>query len=472
MADPVKTEVLWTDPDKTRMVPPPGMGERTIISTDVRTGPRTGQALTMSAAAENSHLNGALYGRTHVLFEIKSTGSLVHPSLQTGMNAGRGTRLPLNLALVIDRSGSMDGEPLEYAKRACGYVVDLLEPNDILSVVTFEETAEVIMPARRVVNKALVKEYINRIYAGNTTNLSEGLLQGCMQANSVKSENSLNRVLLLTDGEPTAGIKDFSSIVGLVAEQKARGITVTALGFGPDYNEELMAGIARRSGGNYYHVSRPDLIPEVFRRELDTLMRITARNLRLRVHTQRGVVVRQVYGQQPTFGANAAEIVLSDVERESGISSLWQFEVSPRPDGNFRTIRAELLYDDASTGRCERLSAEVIHSFTRDQREIADGVDGRIRAEAEVAEATRALDRTIMTARTQQIDRTIVMQELQRTKTLMLDRGMGSRAGEITLAMSEIESGSSVEKTLMGAVYQIDQGKTNLSPGGGADNRQ
>ena len=159
----------------------------------------------------------------------------------------------------------MEGEPLEYAKRACAYVVDLLEPNDILSVITFEDGADVIMPARRVVNKALVKDYINRIYAGNTTNLYEGLMTACQQVASVKSENTLNRVLLLTDGEPTAGTKDFASIVGQVAEQKGRGITVTALGFGPDYNEELMAGIARRSGGNYYYIARPELIPEVFR---------------------------------------------------------------------------------------------------------------------------------------------------------------------------------------------------------------
>jgi len=464
---------MYTDPDRTRMVPPPGQGERTLISSDSVGASPGGQALALYAFADNKYVSNSTYAKSHVLFEIRSTGSLIHPSLQTGMNAGRGTRLPLNLALVIDRSGSMDGEPLEYAKRACGYVVDLLEPNDILSVITFEESAEVIMPARRVINKPLVKEYINRIYAGNTTNLSDGLMQGCLQVATVKSENSLNRVLLLTDGEPTAGVRDFASIVSQVSEQKARGITVTALGFGPDYNEELLAGIARRSGGNYYHVSRPDLIPEVFRRELDSLMRITARNLRLRVQAQRGVQLRQVYGQQPTFGSRAAEIVLPDVERESAITSLWEFEMAPRPEGNFRTVRAELLYDDASTGRCERLLTELVQTFTSDEAQIKDNVDRRVQGEVEVAQATRSLDRTIMTARTQQMDRTVVMAELERTKTLMMERGMGSQAREITLAMNEIQSGGSVEKTLMGAVYQLDQGKTHLvSEDGTADSRK
>ena len=83
----------------------------------------------------------------------------------------------------------MEGEPIEYVKRACEYVVDMLEPNDILSIVTFEEQVDVLMPARRVVNKALVKEHIRRIEVGNTTNLYDGLMAGCMQISAVQSHN-------------------------------------------------------------------------------------------------------------------------------------------------------------------------------------------------------------------------------------------------------------------------------------------
>src|SRR3979411_2628066 len=97
--------------------------------------------------------------REHALVVIKASGQQI------------GRRAPINVCLCIDRSGSMEGEPLEYVKRACGYVVDLLEPSDVLSVVTFEEQLDVVMPARRVMNKALIKEHINRIQAGNTTNL-------------------------------------------------------------------------------------------------------------------------------------------------------------------------------------------------------------------------------------------------------------------------------------------------------------
>ena len=447
--DPDRTRLSSVDPNRTQMADPnrTQMADpnRTRLGGDPAGGLRT---LTLGAVPGNAYALAGDLIREHVLFDIRAGGGRA------------GTRLPLNISLVLDRSGSMEGEPLEYAKRACAYVVDLLEPDDILSVVTFEEGADVIMPARRVANKALVKDYINRIYTGNTTNLYEGLMTACQQVASVKTANTLNRVLLLTDGEPTAGTRDFASIVGQAAEQKSRGITVTALGFGPDYNEELMAGIARRSGGNYYYIARPELIPEVFRRELDTLMRITARNLRLSLALARGVSVRQVYGQQPAFGARSAEVTLIDVEQATGLSSLWELEMTSRPPGTYRVAVAELLYDDALTGRTEKITADVVQEFTTDRLKIGAGADPRVASEIAVAQAARSLDRTVMGMKTQQMDRTQAMQELNRTKTLMLDQGKLAQAQQITQAMSDIQGGGSVEKTLMGTIYTLDQGKT------------
>jgi Ca-activated chloride channel family protein len=310
-----------------------------------------------------------------------------------------------------------------------------------------------------VINKELVKEYINKIYVGNTTNLFEGLLLGYQQVNSVKSDNTLNRVLLLTDGEPTAGTKDFASIVAQVGDQKARGITVTALGFGPDYNEELMAGIARRSGGNYYNIVRSELIPEVFRKELDTLMRTAARNLRFRLHLPSGVTVKQAYGNTPAHGDRSAEVTLSDVEHNSSLTSLWELELAPRPPGVYRVAQAELVYDDAITGEQEHLEADVVVRFVTQRARVDCGVDERVKREIEIAEAAKSLDRTVSSMRTQQIDAEAVMRELNRTKTLMLDRGLLAQADQITQAIQEIEDGGRIEKTLVRTIYNMDQGK-------------
>ncbi len=119
-----------------------------------------------------------------------------------------------------------------------------------------------------------------------------------------------------------------------------------------------------------------------------------------------------------------------------------------------------MFYDDALTGKQEKLASDVVIEFTSDRARIATGLDPRVQSEIEVARAARSLDKTVMGMKTQQIDRTQVMQELNRTKTLMLDRGKLTQAQQITQAMQEIQSGGSVEKTLMGTIYTLDQGKT------------
>src|SRR5947209_9977848 len=211
---------------------------------------------------------------------------------------GMGTRTPLNLCLVIDRSGSMEGPPLDFVKQACVFVVDLLSPDDVLSIVTFEETVDTLMPPQRVTNRQAIKDGIARIMPGNTTNLHGGMSLAAQNISQVSDPGRAARMIVLTDGDPTAGIKDFSALVTYAAVIKTKGITATFLGFGPDYNEELLAGMAKRAGGNYYYIPRPELIPEIFRTELEKLMTNVARNLNLNLKTARWVTLRNTANAQ------------------------------------------------------------------------------------------------------------------------------------------------------------------------------
>lgn len=427
--DPARTQMAF-DPSRTQMAGP------------------AEKALTMECAAGNRYAMATRATREHALVSLRASGVM------------GGARMPLNLCLIIDRSGSMEGAPLEYVKRACGYVVDLLEPNDVLSIVAFEQRVDIIMPARKVVNKMLVKEHINRIEPGNTTNLYDGIVAGASQIASVYSGNYVNRALLFTDGDPTEGIKDFHSIVGQVAEQKSRGITITALGFGEEYNEELLAGIAKRSGGNYYYITRPDLIPEVFRKELETLMTVVARNLHLKLHMSKWVQLRQAYGKLPTYGNGYAEITMPDVERGSAESALFEIELGPRPAGTYRIGKAELTYDDSVTGRTEHLSEDIVVEFTSDQNLVSANVNPQVQREIEVAMASRNLERTVMGMRTQQIAPGMAVQELEKTKAMLVSQGKVVQAQDIQQAIDNINQGAGVEKTLVGTIYNLDRGRT------------
>ena len=338
--------MLGGDPNRTQMGVAPG---QTVMGSPITGG--QGATLSLSVRVSNALAAAGERTRAHVLTQVTA--------LAGGGGVG-GRRLPVNVALVIDRSGSMEGAPLEYVKRACAYVVDLLGPDDVLSIVTFEESVDVLMPARRVADRELIKQHLTRVVPGNTTNLFDGLYAGGAQLASVPEFGRyVTRILLLTDGEPTAGLKDFQSIVGQVADLKARGISVTALGFGPEYNEELMAGIARRSGGNYYFIERPEQIPDVFKnRDGDRCWASRRRNAQLTLALPRGVIVRQCYGSPPNFAGRTASIPLPDIEGGATVTRLWEVDYEPRPAAIYRVAKAILSYDDGATGQRRDAHAE------------------------------------------------------------------------------------------------------------------
>jgi len=460
--DPNKTQLtgapMLNDPNKTQMMGrgPSMTGAFDPLKTTAMSAMPSGPTVSVELVPgrEATMANGP--AREQFLVEFTAGGG--GPALP-GAGFGTGQRTPLNLCLVIDRSGSMEGAPLDYAKQACSYVVDMLGPNDILSIVTFEETVDVLMPPQRVTNKGPIKEGIQRLMPGNTTNLYDGLALGMQQVASANDPGRATRLVVLTDGDPTAGIKDFSALVAHAGEIKSRGITCTFLGFGPDYNEELLASMAKRAGGNYYFIPQPQMIPEVFRVELDKMMTAAARNIRLSVKTARWVTMRS-----PAPGPNGeVELQLADIERGAGITQVFDFEFTNHPLGWYRVAAGKLTYDDLSSGRTESVDLDFIMEFTGDQARYSLPVNPRVQSAAQVAIASRAVEKTIMGLKTGMITAYGAVQELQKTQMLLLNEGRTAEAQEVTMALRALQTGDSgqAEKTLMGTMVHLDQGKTN-----------
>lgn len=433
--------------DRTQRVLPPGDATQVISGSEPTTVAQP--SVSMEIIPGSTHALATRRTTEHILVQIKAPGSI-------------GARRPLNLALAVDRSGSMEGEPLAYVKQACSHIVDLLTPSDVLSIVTFEDQVDVVMPARRVVNRDLIKQLIARIQAGRTTNLYDGILTACNQVASVPPGQYLNRVLVFTDGEPTAGIKDFAAITGLASEQKAKGIAITTLGFGPEYNEELLVGIARRGGGTFYHISRPELIPEVFRKELSSLLTTAASDLRLHIQFPRWVSIRHVYGLQAQYGTRSAEIQLPDLEAGAALAVLAELEFEPRPTGPYRIAVATLRYTDtASAGKEQTATAHVEVEFVADESLVSQGRNPLVAAQLEVARASAALERTVMGMKTQQISPATALLELEKTRALLTAQGRTQEAQQVTEAIERIKQGSrsDAEKTLIGTLFTLEKGK-------------
>lgn len=443
------------DPNKTMIGGPgqvPDLQRTQAVNVSATVGPSI--TATVFPGRTASMANGP--AREQFLIEIEARRDPGLPGIASGSQ-----RTPLNLCLVLDRSGSMEGPPLEYAKQACQYVVDLLGPNDILSIVTFEEVVNVLMPPQRVSAKDPIKAGIAAITAGNTTDLYGGIAQGLNQVVQSNEPGRATRLVILSDGDPTTGIKDFASLTAFAGEVKAKGVTATFLGFGPDYNEELLATMARKAGGNYAYIPRPELIPEVFRLEVDKMMAAAATNLTLNLDMARWVNLRGGTGITTPPTGDKLTIPLADLEQGAVIQQLLDFEFPNHPLGHYRIASASLQYDDAGTGKVQTIPIDLVIEFTADASRYSAPVDPRVANAAELSFASRAVEKTIMGMKSGQITSQMAIAELQKTQAMMLKDGRVQDAQEVTMALRALSTGDmdTAQKTLMGTMVNLDQGK-------------
>lgn len=218
----------------------------------------------------------------------------LHPQPSAGP---RTPRRPLNLSLVIDRSGSMAGRSLTQALKAAETLVEQLGPDDVLSLVVYDDKVETILPPGNVSNKPAIREMIRRVRAGGTTNLSGGWLKGCEHVLTRRGADMIHRVLLLTDGQANVGVVDPKILIATARQKADDGVVTTTLGFGANFNEDLLIGMAQAAGGNFYFIQTPDDAEEVFRIEVESLASVLAQNLVLTLAPvpESGVQIQNLY---------------------------------------------------------------------------------------------------------------------------------------------------------------------------------
>jgi Ca-activated chloride channel homolog len=200
---------------------------------------------------------------------------------------------PLNLSLVIDRSGSMAGEKLEYVKEAAAHALRLLHEADRVSVVIYDDEVQVLsasQPATPRLRDELIRK-LRAVHSGGSTDLYGGWQAGCGQVLDGGTDDFINRVLLLTDGLANVGTVDHEAIVTGVKAERRAGITTTTFGVGSDFNQFLLHGMADNGGGHFYFIDQPAKIPALFSSELGEMLTVTARNLVLEIGVPEGVTI-------------------------------------------------------------------------------------------------------------------------------------------------------------------------------------
>lgn len=188
------------------------------------------------------------------------------------------TRPTQTIAVVLDRSGSMDGKPLAEAQRCAEFVATRLRSTDAMSVVQFDNRVERLLPATTIGDGGRVRAAIATIQSGGNTNLHGGWLEGAQTLADIPV-SGLNRVILLSDGCANEGVTDSQEISSQCAAWAAKGITTSTYGLGRSFNEELMVAMARAGGGNHYYGDTAEDLMEPFEQELDLLANLALRQV-------------------------------------------------------------------------------------------------------------------------------------------------------------------------------------------------
>lgn len=257
-------------------------------------------------------------------------------------------RVPLNISLVLDRSGSMAGEPLAYVKKASQFVVQQLNSSDYLSIVQYDDAVDVVSPSGLVQQPERIKQLIERISAGGTTNLSGGMLKGYEQVATSQQEQYINRVLLLSDGLANEGITDPAALQEIAKKHfREKGIGLSTFGVGSNFNERLMQQLSEYGGGNYHFIASPDGIPQIFEKELEGLLSVVAQQVQVKVqYDAEQLQCSKVYGYPAEQQAGLVSIPFNDVFAQEEKTLLLAFEVKGKLSGNL-SFELALDYFDA-----------------------------------------------------------------------------------------------------------------------------
>ncbi len=267
---------------------------------------------------------------------------------------------PLNLALVIDRSGSMNApDKWPYLQQSLRVFFRGLDSDDIVAVVGYDDQAEVVLPAQRVGDCRWIERTIERLYPRGSTNLHAGLMLGFQEVDKNFDIRRNNRVILLTDGIANRGVTDSGEIARQALAYNERGIYLSTIGLGLDFNDELLSQLARQGKGAYHFVDSAEEMDKVFRREVAGLVEKVAREVAVTVYPEEGVEMVSLTGYDGRPPAGPVQITMQELGTGDGQVLLAQLQVSPGWDRERMIASVTLEYFDIFAQRAEQVTQEI-----------------------------------------------------------------------------------------------------------------
>lgn len=303
-------------------------------------------------------------------------------------------RPPLSLAVVIDRSGSMTGEPMQNAKAAAARLVSQLAEGDAFSIVTYSSSDETVMPMVRATdaNKRAAMAAIANIEDDGGTCISCGLVRGAAELASSPVAGGVQRIVLISDGQANEGIYDRDELAQLAANTAAKGTSISTVGVGLDFDEVTMVRLADVGRGNYYFVEDTRHLDAMFATELGGLGKTVATNARLVIATKPGVRVEEAYGYPLTRAGSTTIVPVADLRAGETRKVVLRLDVENTAERSLDVAHVQLGWRRVADGANRSARTDVRVGVTDDASVIAAGIDTKTIDAVEQVRTARALE--------------------------------------------------------------------------------
>lgn len=325
---------------------------------------------------------------TPVLEIGKKTPIYVKVSL-TGFEMKKTTRAPVNVSIVLDKSGSMSGDKLEKAKLAAIEAVKRLQKNDIISIVAYDSGVRVLVPATKISDPGQVISAIQELKASGGTALFAGVSKGAAEIRKFLAKEAVSRVILLSDGQANEGPKTPAELGELGMSLIKEGISVSTIGLGSGYNEDLMSRLASKSDGNHLFAETPEKLISAFNNEFGDVLSVIAQEVVCKITCPAGIRPIRILGRDADIRGQQVTVQMNQLYSNQEKFIMLEVEV---PAGSSLTTQkiasCELSYANMETNVTDRLSSELSIRFSNDQKQVAEAINKKAMIASVTLEAT------------------------------------------------------------------------------------
>lgn len=338
-------------------------------------------ALAPQAGAKQIQLDVALAHPTMMLDEDEKSENHLRIALKGFDLDGKHKRTPVNIAIVIDRSGSMQGEKIDRARQAAIEALDRLQHEDIVSVVAYDTSVEVLIPATKATDLERVKNCIRHIQARGNTALFAGVSKGAAEVRKFADDERVNRVILLSDGLANVGPSSPSELGQLGRSLRKEHISVSTMGLGLGYNEDLMSRLAIESSGNHTFIEDAENLVDVFQREFDDVLSVVAQNIQIKAKLASGVRPVKVLNYPADIDGQTVSIELNQLYARQERYFVIELEIEQGKAGTTRRIAdVSVSYKNTITDTVDKLRHTVDGKFTDSKSEAEAAINKAVLA--------------------------------------------------------------------------------------------